>query len=156
MKFRECLIINRYKYPLILSEDPGSSQHMPWPHGKADHLLWLADNLRSSGHSPQIMTGIWVVLLNCYCIFFPYDVSLWRQDFCESIPIVCIEKQSFKCSSLQYNFLTVAASRAPTTQATVLRVLRSRALMIHLLFFLNAGNTTSHRFRFYLFVNTLI
>jgi len=31
---------------------------MPQPHGKADHLLRLADNLRSSRHPAEMMTSI--------------------------------------------------------------------------------------------------
>ena len=80
-------------------------------------------------------------------VYFQCGVSLWRQDFCESIPIVSIEKTIIQCSCLQYNLLTRRnITTSNNTCGSSPCVTRSRALMIH--FFLNAGNATFCWFRY--------
>ena len=56
--------------------------------------------------------------------------------------------QSFKCFTLLYNRLNVAALRLPSTQAIVRPVLRSTALMTHNFRFFYRYNAISHQILF--------
>jgi len=67
----------------------GVSNSNPKTYGKVNHGIRFRNNLCSSGKSLQIMTSVTVVLFNTNGMRFPDNMAFRRQNFCESIPVVC-------------------------------------------------------------------
>ena len=65
------------------------SNSNPKTNRKVDHSIGFRNNLGSSCKSCQMMTSVAVVLFYADSIIFSDNVAFRRQDFCESVPVVC-------------------------------------------------------------------
>ena len=95
-------------------------------------------------HASEVMTGVAVVAFDGDGILLADNMPVFGQHIGEGVPVVGVEctirqvlhfvvEPSEGCSITRSRCLQ---ARPPSTQATVRPVARSRALMIHFLFFL--------------------